>query len=52
MKYLRPLYSSLGLHPRTRALAREIYEQGKSRYHSLSRRAIESVLEKYGEANQ
>jgi hypothetical protein len=49
MKYLRPLYSSLGQHPRTRALAREIYEQGKTNYHSLSRRMIESVLEKYDE---
>ena len=47
MKYLRPLYSALGQNSRTRALAREIYEQGKTRYHSLSRRVIESVMEKY-----
>jgi leukotriene-A4 hydrolase len=49
MKYLRPLYSALGKHPRTRALAGEIYERGKSSYHSLSRRVIESVMEKYNE---
>jgi hypothetical protein len=47
MKYLRPLYSALGQHERTRALGREIYAQGKARYHSLSRRVIESVMEKY-----
>jgi leukotriene-A4 hydrolase len=49
MKYLRPLYSALGRHSRTRTLAREIYAQGKSGYHSLSRRVIESVMEKYDE---
>ncbi len=49
MKYLRPLYSALGKHARTRALARAIYEQGKANYHSLSRRVIESVMEKYSE---
>ncbi len=49
MKYLRPLYSALGKAARTRALAREIYEQGKTNYHSLSRRVIESVMEKYSE---
>jgi leukotriene-A4 hydrolase len=47
MKYLRPLYSALGRHPRTRQLAREIYAQGKAGYHNLSRRVIESVIEKY-----
>jgi leukotriene-A4 hydrolase len=47
MKYLRPLYSALGQNSRTQALAGEIYKQGKARYHSLSRRVIESVMEKY-----
>jgi hypothetical protein len=47
MKYLRPLYSALGLHPRTRVLARDTYAQAKALYHSLSRRVIESVMEKY-----
>ena len=49
MKYLRPLYSALGQHPRTRSLAGEIYEQGKAGYHILSRRVIESVMEKFHE---
>jgi hypothetical protein len=52
MKYLRPLYSALGKHTQTRALANSIYAQGKPGYHTLSRRVIESVMEKYGEENQ
>jgi leukotriene A-4 hydrolase/aminopeptidase len=52
MKYLRPLYTALGRRPQTRALAKEIYAQGKSNYHILSRRVIESVMQKYDEANQ
>ncbi len=51
MKYLRPLYSALGRHPRTQALARDIYSQKKGTTHSLSRRVIESELEKYGEVH-
>jgi leukotriene-A4 hydrolase len=47
MKYLRPLYTALGMHPRTRILALEIYAEGKPGYHTLSRRVIESVMEKY-----
>jgi len=47
MKYLRPLYNALGKHPRTRALAKEIYAAGREGYHSLSRRVIESIIEKY-----
>jgi hypothetical protein len=50
MKFLRLLYSALGKHARTRALAREIYAQGKANYHNLSRRVIESIIEKYSEA--
>jgi leukotriene-A4 hydrolase len=52
MKYLRPLYAALGRHPRTRALAKEIYAEGKSSYHILSRRVIESVMQKYDEEIQ
>ncbi|NLT66693.1 MAG: M1 family metallopeptidase [Acidobacteria bacterium] len=44
MKYLRPLYSALARHPRTRELAREIYATAKPRYHALSRRVVESTL--------
>jgi leukotriene-A4 hydrolase len=47
MKYLRPLYAALGRQPRTRALAREIFAGARPGYHALSRRVIESVLEKY-----
>ncbi len=52
MKYLRPLYAALGRHPETSALAKEIYAKGKPSYHALSRRVIESTMEKYGEGNQ
>ncbi len=52
MKYLRPLYTALGRHANTRALAKEIYAEGKPRYHILSRRVIESVMNKYDEGNQ
>jgi len=47
MKYLRPLYGALGRHPRTRALAREIFAAAAPTYHTLSRRVVESVMETY-----
>ncbi|MBP7147725.1 MAG: M1 family metallopeptidase [Acidobacteria bacterium] len=47
MKYLRPLYRALGTHPRTRALAREIFAEARDGYHVLSRRVIESVMKDY-----
>ncbi len=47
MKYLRPLYGALGGHPRTRALAREIFAAASPGYHGLSRRVVQSVMEKY-----
>ncbi|WP_257306571.1 M1 family metallopeptidase [Geothrix campi] len=47
MKYLRPLYGALGQHPRTRALAREIFAAASPGYHGLSRRVVASVLEAY-----
>jgi len=47
MKYLRPLYTALGRHARTRALARQIFDEAQSGYHTLSRRVVESVLERY-----
>jgi hypothetical protein len=47
MKYLRPLFTALGRHPRTRALAREIYAAAAPGYHSLSRRVVEGILAKY-----
>jgi aminopeptidase N len=47
MKYLRPLYGALGRHPRTRDLARTIFKEASPGYHALSRRVVESVIEKY-----
>jgi aminopeptidase N len=47
MKYLRSLYTALGRHPRTRALAREIFAAASPRYHNLSRRVAASVIAKY-----
>jgi leukotriene A-4 hydrolase/aminopeptidase len=47
MKYLRPLYRALGSHPRTRALAREIFVSAAPTYHTLSRRVVEGILAKY-----
>jgi leukotriene-A4 hydrolase len=47
MKYLRPLYGALGQHPRTRALAREIFGAAAPGYHFLSRHVVESVMAKY-----
>jgi leukotriene A-4 hydrolase/aminopeptidase len=47
MKYLRPLYTALGRHARTRALAAEIFAAASPGYHALSRRVVESVMQKY-----
>jgi hypothetical protein len=47
MKYLRPLYTALGRHARTRALAREVFAAASPRYHVLSRRVASSVMAKF-----
>ncbi len=47
MKYLRPLYSAMGRHARTRALAREVFAAAGPGYHALSRRVVAGVIEKY-----
>ena len=47
MKYLRPLYSALGEHARTRTLAKEVFAAASPGYHGLSRRVVSSVLEKF-----
>jgi hypothetical protein len=47
MKYLRPLYTALGKHPRTRGMAKEIFAAAGPGYHGLSRRVVESVISKY-----
>ena len=49
MKYLRPLYKALGGHPRTQALAREVYAAASPGYHELSRRVTEAVMDQYEE---
>ncbi len=47
MKYLRPLYTALGRHARTRALAREVFALAAPGYHALARRVVAGVIEKY-----
>jgi len=47
MKYLRPLYGALGQHPRTRALAHEIFAAASPGYHGLSRRVVQGVIGAY-----
>ncbi len=47
MKYLRALYTAMGRHPRTQALAREIFVTAGPTYHGLSRRVVQSILDKY-----
>jgi leukotriene-A4 hydrolase len=47
MKYLRPLYLAMGKHPRTRALAQEVFAAAGPSYHGLSRRIVQSILDKY-----
>jgi leukotriene-A4 hydrolase len=46
LKYLRRLYVALGKHPRTRSLARETFAAASPSYHPLSRKLVESILEK------
>jgi hypothetical protein len=47
MKYLRALYTAMGRHPRTQALAREIFAAAAPTYHGLSRRTVQSILDEY-----
>lgn len=47
MKYLRPLYTALGHTAATRILAREIFAQAAPGYHSLSRRVVQGVMDRY-----
>jgi len=47
MKYLRPLYTALGRHARTRELAKDIFRSAAPAYHALSRRVVQSVMDKY-----
>lgn len=45
-KYLKPIYRSMHANPKTRGLARQYFEESKSRYHSVVRLAIQRILEK------
>jgi hypothetical protein len=47
MKYLRPLFKAMGAQQRTRVLAREIFREASPTWHVLSRRVVESVMERY-----
>ena len=47
MKYLRPLYTALGLRPETRELAREAFREAAPGYHTLARRVVQGVLDGY-----
>ncbi len=47
MKFLRPIYQALGGHPRTRRLAREVFEEVKETYHALSRKIVKGILDEY-----
>ena len=49
MKYLRPLYKALGATPATRELARSIFADASPGYHSLSRRAVQGVIDGYSD---
>jgi len=50
MKYLRPLYGALAATPRTRALAKDLFERTQGRLHTLSRQVVEAQLKGYPEA--
>ncbi|MFI5346463.1 MAG: M1 family metallopeptidase [Elusimicrobiota bacterium] len=47
MKYVRPLYQALGATPAGRTMAREVFAAAAPSYHSLTRRAAESVMADY-----
>ncbi|MBP1627767.1 MAG: Aminopeptidase [Holophagaceae bacterium] len=47
MKYVRPLYQALGRTAAGKDLGREIFAQTSPRYHSLTRRVAQGIVEKY-----
>ncbi|MEK7388917.1 MAG: M1 family metallopeptidase [Elusimicrobiota bacterium] len=47
MKYVRPLYQALGRTEAGRRIAHEIFAQAGPAYHSLTRRAAQSLLDQY-----
>jgi len=47
MKYVRPLYQALGRTEAGRALGRGIFDAVSPRYHALTRRVAQGIIEKY-----
>ncbi len=47
MKYLRPIYTAMGVSPETRLLARALAAETASRQHPITRRMVEGVVAKY-----
>lgn len=47
MKYVRPLYQALGRTEAGKALGREVFETASPRYHALTRRVAQGIIEKY-----
>jgi leukotriene A-4 hydrolase/aminopeptidase len=45
MKYLKPLYKTLGENEATRSVGLSIFEEHKGLYHSIARAGLESILE-------
>jgi hypothetical protein len=48
MKYLRPLYQALLGRPEFQGFARDVFDEMRDRYHTLSRVAIEGIFSKAG----
>jgi hypothetical protein len=43
-KYLMPIYEALHQNPKTKALAKQIFEKAKENYHSVSRSSVAAIL--------
>jgi hypothetical protein len=52
MKYLRPLYTALAQDNATRALAGELFERDRLRYHPIARQMVEGVLHRHSETSK
>ena len=45
-KYLMPIYEALHQNPKTKDLAKQIFEKAKDNYHSVSRSSVAAILKK------
>jgi hypothetical protein len=43
-KYLMPIYEALHKNPKTKELAKQIFEKAKENYHSVSRSSVAAIL--------